>query len=590
MKGDDILDLLYAWHDNSELSPGRRDELLSRLQADSRLRQELADHVCLAALVRVVQAPEARWLRLEDYFQIRGQSPGTVEDRVMGAIGRPAVHRRPRIAAGGRFGRGRRWSAILAVLTLTVVGLGLSKFGRHMPVTDRVEDGQHNVAANNFLATITRARFPLVGVGEPPLYVGKKIEPKRLKILGGAVEVTIRNGTSLILEGPAEVELIDDLKAVLHFGSLVVRMPEGMSGFRVQTPAAAVLDLGTEFAVRVTPDMETDVQVYDGAVVATGYDGMPNQRLPHRLEVGQAARFFPTASSGVETIPYVENRFVRRFELDSLSDQKNEIPGTSGDRGNLRRLFGAPRHEEMVVTRCQSPVVIDADLGEWPGVAGFASSLDGTVDCLESVRGWMMYDNECLYIGAVVRDPAPLRNVFDPKYDAFAAWRGGGLQVRFSADRQNGWPVVANGPVFYVDKPGVVPSEVARAAASNKKLSHMTLWFHAPTNTPCFAIARGMYVDDLEVNPPGFRAKYRCHPDECGYTLEYAIPWDLLNCDTDAPKPGDTLAGAWQVHFSDASGRLWRDQIVELRNKSVDPYSYIWAQASNWGRLRFQDE
>ncbi|MFM8634784.1 MAG: hypothetical protein ACKOEX_08245 [Planctomycetia bacterium] len=55
------------------------------------------------------------------------------------------------------------------------------------------------------------------------------------------------------------------MQAFLHAGSAVVRVPKGMSGFRLDTTSTDVLDLGTEFAVRVMPDRATDVQVYDGA-------------------------------------------------------------------------------------------------------------------------------------------------------------------------------------------------------------------------------------------------------------------------------------------------------------------------------------
>ncbi|MBT5915068.1 MAG: hypothetical protein HOH60_01840, partial [Opitutae bacterium] len=41
-KDPDFLDLLAAWHENKNLSPSRRKELLLRLQQDQDLRIELA--------------------------------------------------------------------------------------------------------------------------------------------------------------------------------------------------------------------------------------------------------------------------------------------------------------------------------------------------------------------------------------------------------------------------------------------------------------------------------------------------------------------------------------------------------------------
>ena len=41
----DFLDLLAAWHENKNVSPSRRAELLQRLENDERLRIELAREI-----------------------------------------------------------------------------------------------------------------------------------------------------------------------------------------------------------------------------------------------------------------------------------------------------------------------------------------------------------------------------------------------------------------------------------------------------------------------------------------------------------------------------------------------------------------
>jgi hypothetical protein len=97
-----------------------------------------------------------------------------------------------------------------------------------------------------------------------------------------------------------------------------------------------------------------------------------------------------------------------------------------------------------------------------------------------------------------------------------------------------------------------------------------------------------MLVEQIAVNPSGFRGGFAPSPGGRGYTLEYAIPWRLLNSDRDPPRPGDTLAAAWQVSFSDEDGRLWRDQIVELRNTAELARIFIWERAATWGRAEYQ--
>jgi hypothetical protein len=66
------------------------------------------------------------------------------------------------------------------------------------------------------------------------------------------------------------------------------------------------------------------------------------------------------------------------------------------------------------------------------------------------------------------------------------------------------------------------------------------------------------------------------------------IPWRLLNAADDPPRAGDVLAAAWQIHWSDESGRLWRDQMVEIRNRREPPRIMVWERAAMWGRVEFR--
>jgi hypothetical protein len=138
---------------------------------------------------------------------------------------------------------------------------------------------------------------------------------------------------------------------------------------------------------------------------------------------------------------------------------------------------------------------------------------------------------------------------------------------------------------------GLEATPEQKQAAGNRQLSHLTMWFCAATATPCLTIAHGMMTtprDDLHVNPSGFKGAYARAADGRGYVMEYAIPWRLLNCESDPPQPGDTLAASWQVLFSDEGGRLWRTQIVEVRNLDEPPRIYSWERAATWGRAEYR--
>jgi len=346
------------------------------------------------------------------------------------------------------------------------------------------------------LATVTNTRFLLADTAATTLSIGQSVAAGRITLLGGAVEVTLRNGVVIVLEGPGELELRDELAAFLHAGSAVVRMPTGMSGFRLDTATTDVLDLGTEFAVKAAPGFVTDVQVFDGAVVASSKSGADNARFPTRLEAGQAARFSPQDAGSPQPIPYSENRFARRLPPDV------GVPLMSGyrDPASLLRQFSRPQHEAVVVSRARAPVAIDGRLDDWRLAPGFTSSRDGTDSCPEWVDGRMMYDDGNIYIAAHIGDPSPMQNSIDPAIDPDLGWRGGSVQVRVSTDRHMGWPVAGNSAGYYSQR-SIVPTAEQKAVADNPKLAHLTMWFHAASKTPCLTIHRGMLVGELEVNP-----------------------------------------------------------------------------------------
>jgi hypothetical protein len=204
----------------------------------------------------------------------------------------------------------------------------------------------------------------------------------------------------------------------------------------------------------------------------------------------------------------------------------------------------------------------------------------------EFIEGRMRYDSEFLYVAAHIGDPAPMRNLVDPLSDGELAWRGGGLQIRIAADPELGWPVDANSASDYqMRRLPVDATQVAQA--TNPALPHLTLWHYAPASQASLHIAYGMDFHGGVVNPPGHRAAFRKDADGRGYTLEYAIPWKLLNAPR-APRPGDTLAMSWTAHWSNEGGRLWRGQLVERRNASEPVRIHTWERAVTWGRTVFK--
>ena len=77
---------------------------------------------------------------------------------------------------------------------------------------------------------------------------------------------TLASGRSF--KARRKLDLVAPGKVFLHAGKMSseIMRPEAR-GFEVQTPKGSVVDLGTEFAVDVTPSEDVQVHVFKGEVV-----------------------------------------------------------------------------------------------------------------------------------------------------------------------------------------------------------------------------------------------------------------------------------------------------------------------------------
>lgn len=264
-----------------------------------------------------------------------------------------------------------------------------------------------------------------------------------------------------------------------------------------------------------------------------------------------------------EPIPYAESRFVRRLPAEfGIPTPPTGLPF---DAAEELQVYGRPQCDAITVRRAPKTVTIDGRLDDWQHGPGFVSFRDDTPSCPEWADGRMMYDDRHLYIAAHVGDPEPMRSVIDPAIDPADGWRWGSVQVRLSTDRQMGWPADGNAE-HYFEYRRLEPTPEQKAAAINQ----------------------GMVVKEFVVNPSGVKAAYTRDADGRGYVLEYAIPWQLLNCADHPPRAGDKLAVVRQVNWSDAAGRMRRDHMVEIHNPHEPLRIHVWERAATWGRAEYQ--
>ncbi len=158
----------------------------------------------------------------------------------------------------------RRIAAVAAVMILGILILG----------------GLRDRGDAAYFATMVRtdvARWESAG---QPTADGSRLGAGRLKLTEGLATLVFDSGAEVILEGPAEIELIDAMNSLLVSGTVVAEVPESAWGFTIGTPTANVIDHGTRFAVNVDPGTgETRTEVFEGLVEVALPDGGESVRL-----------------------------------------------------------------------------------------------------------------------------------------------------------------------------------------------------------------------------------------------------------------------------------------------------------------------
>lgn len=153
---------------------------------------------------------------------------------------------------------------------------------------------------------------------------------QRLDLVGGLAEVTYKNGTVVLLEGPASFLLNDrdaeptgrsslkDRDGYLETGRISVRVPQGAHGFAVETAVATIMDMGAEFGLAVNADDAVSLLVFSGS--AEMQVGRKFGEWRQRVDSGCSIRFDPRELSHVPQTVEEAGPFVRKLpeELPQL--------------------------------------------------------------------------------------------------------------------------------------------------------------------------------------------------------------------------------------------------------------------------------
>jgi len=419
------------------------------------------------------------------------------------------------------------------------------------------------------LAVVSRLRDVRPQDLKQPLAVGQKLNAGIVALESGTAEILLQNNVKVLLQGPAELELIDPMHAYLRRGRALFNVPSEAIGFVCETSEASIIDLGTEFGVHAGEASGTAVQVYVGEVIANAIANEDSELRGRRVRSGQAVKIVKGYQAVPEELRFAPNRFVR-FLPDPNDGDDPEKTETG--------IYNNARHQELHIVRAPAEIEIDGLLNDWDLTGQFASRCEPPFDSFYYVRGAAMYDEQYLYLSAEVGDPFPMRSKVSPHIQRSLYGHGGCLAFRISTDRRMGWPVRGRS-INDEEEEGfrqLLPEDL------NDQLAFLVLWYYEPEKLPCLHVKYGMDEHDRKVNPPGYAGAFQKRADGLGYTAEYAIPWSLLNAGDDPPQAGDTLGLTWLVHWSGPEGQNWRGQLIDIVNPAITGWNYN--QAGTWGR------
>lgn len=209
----------------------------------------------------------------------------------------------------------------------------------------------------------------------PAIAAGTPLAPGLLKLKSGLAQIEFYQGARVLIEGPAEFELVSAGEATCTRGRLSAQVPPQAKGFRINTPRGTVVDLGTEFGLDVSSGT-SEVHVFKGEV-----ELHPLSDVMRSLKEGQALSYAnePMALSanpaGFASLGEMDSKAVdsQRMELERWKAKSRILNEDSAlklrfdfqDRWGSRSLM----NQAVAVGREGDGSIVGGEWtqGRWPG-------------------------------------------------------------------------------------------------------------------------------------------------------------------------------------------------------------------------------
>lgn len=143
-----------------------------------------------------------------------------------------------------------------------------------------------------------------------------RVDRSPLVLKQGCAELLFDTNARVIVEAPAEFEIVADDRIDLNYGRIYASVPREAIGFKIYSPSAQVIDLGTEFGIEADAVGNTSLHMMKGKTMLIA--GQTGGKIGIEVSRG-SAKHVSAHTGGVADISCNETHFVRAF------DSKNNI-------------------------------------------------------------------------------------------------------------------------------------------------------------------------------------------------------------------------------------------------------------------------
>ena len=201
------------------------------------------------------------------------------------------------------------WAAAAALAILAANAALLNSFRPKIEPEPRAD--------GDWVAVVSRTVDPVVAGSNAPPNEGDALPVGPFLLQSGLVQIEFFSGASVIVEGPAELNLKSPWLIECQRGRLRTFVPEPAQGFTIITPEYQAVDLGTEFALSVNDNGHSELHVVDGEVRVDDFTGKEIQLL----ESGGGIR---SADGKVESLSGGGGDFIGRERLLDLAAEDRQ--------------------------------------------------------------------------------------------------------------------------------------------------------------------------------------------------------------------------------------------------------------------------